>query len=372
MKKLVILFVLFAFLLSGCDTQEETPLPNTDTLLATMVSETISVIESDQQDQTALLATMVSGTLSAIQSEQQIPAITTTPTIIFTPEMTFTPSITFAPTMTVTPIAPLPSIDTAACVPLGPEPTLATVTRVIDGDTINVVINGQEFTVRYIGIDTPETVHPSKPVESFGPEASNKNKELVEGKEVILYKDVSETDQYDRLLRYIYVDGIFVNYELVKEGYANTSRYPPDVACADLFGQAEREAREAMAGLWGAEPTLAATQAATGSSSISIGYIFYDGVVSRSEPYEYVEIVNNGSAAVDLAGWSLHDEAGKTFRFPAYQSQPGESCRVYTNDNHPEYCGFSYYQNNPAIWNNGGDCATLKDSAGQIMDNKCY
>ena len=81
------------------------------------------------------------------------------------------------------------------------------VTRVIDGDTIELE-TGQK--VRYIGINTPETVDPRKPAECFGRESSEKNKELVEGKIVELEKDISETDKYQRLLRYVYVDGVLV------------------------------------------------------------------------------------------------------------------------------------------------------------------
>lgn len=125
------------------------------------------------------------------------------------------------------------------------------VTKVIDGDTIDVLIGGETKRVRYIGIDTPETVHPSKPVECFGFEASNKNKELVAGKMVQLVKDISETDKYGRLLRYVYVDGVFVNLALVEGGYANVYSYPPDVAKIDLFLEAERKARASSVGLWG-------------------------------------------------------------------------------------------------------------------------
>ncbi len=125
------------------------------------------------------------------------------------------------------------------------------VVRVVDGDTIEVLIDGRKKTVRYIGIDTPETVHPSKPVECFGVEASNKNKELVVGKKVRLAKDVSETDKYGRLLRYVYVDDTFVNLTLVQEGYANALSYPPDVAFNEEFRKAEQEAREDRRGLWG-------------------------------------------------------------------------------------------------------------------------
>jgi micrococcal nuclease len=131
----------------------------------------------------------------------------------------------------------------------------ALVIRVIDGDTIE--IEGA-LKVRYIGIDTPETVHPSKPVECYGQAASNRNKELVQGKVVELERDVSETDKYGRLLRYVYVDGQMVNELLVREGYAEVSTYPPDVRYVDLLLAAQQEAQAADRGLWGvcvAQPT---------------------------------------------------------------------------------------------------------------------
>jgi micrococcal nuclease len=121
------------------------------------------------------------------------------------------------------------------------------VVNVVDGDTIKLE-NGD--VVRYIGIDAPETVHPSKPVQCFGKEASDKNEELVEGKEVRLVKDISETDKYGRLLRYVYIDDIFVNDYLVRNGFANSSSYPPDVKYQDQFKQAEEEARNNKRGLW--------------------------------------------------------------------------------------------------------------------------
>jgi len=121
------------------------------------------------------------------------------------------------------------------------------VVKVIDGDTIKLE-NGE--IVRYIGIDTPETVHPSKPVQCFGKEASDKNKELIEGKLVRLEKDITDRDKYGRLLRYIWVDDLFVNDYLVREGYAYVYTYPPDVKYSEQFVQAQKEARENNRGLW--------------------------------------------------------------------------------------------------------------------------
>ena len=127
------------------------------------------------------------------------------------------------------------------------------VTEVVDGDTIQ--INGDQ-TVRFIGIDTPETKDPRRPVGCFGKEASNKTKELLFGKEVILQKDVSETDKYQRILRYVFLpleDGtiLFVNDYLVREGFATVYTYPPDVKYEERLRKAEKEAKENKRGLWG-------------------------------------------------------------------------------------------------------------------------
>ncbi len=127
------------------------------------------------------------------------------------------------------------------------------VTKVVDGDTI--VVEGNQ-TVRFIGIDTPETVDPRRPVGCFGKEASNEVKNLLTGKSVILEKDVSDKDKYNRILRYIYlplVDGqtLFINDYLVREGFGKVLTYPPDVKFDAQFREAERLAKINKKGLWG-------------------------------------------------------------------------------------------------------------------------
>ena len=104
----------------------------------------------------------------------------------------------------------------------------AEVMNVVDGDTIDVLIDGTEVRLRYIGIDTPETVYPAWGEEPYGREASARNRALVSGKTVYLEKDVSETDRYGRLLRYVWLDDdTMVNAVLVAEGYAQVSTYLP-------------------------------------------------------------------------------------------------------------------------------------------------
>lgn len=122
------------------------------------------------------------------------------------------------------------------------------VARVIDGDTIELSDGSR---VRYIGMNTPETVDPRKPVECFGKEAAAKNRELVQDKTVRLEKDVENRDKYGRLLRYVWVSSTFINLELVREGYARIYTFPPNVKYYEQFLAAEREAREAKRGLWG-------------------------------------------------------------------------------------------------------------------------
>lgn len=122
------------------------------------------------------------------------------------------------------------------------------VLRVIDGDTIEVEKLGK---VRYIGVNTPETKHPSRGPEPFGREAYEANKRLVENKTVKLELDAGERDKYGRILAYVYVGNVFVNAWLVENGYAQAMTGPPNVRYADLFVKLERKARESGNGLWG-------------------------------------------------------------------------------------------------------------------------
>ncbi len=127
----------------------------------------------------------------------------------------------------------------------------AYVTRVIDGDTIE--LQGGQM-VRYIGIDAPETVHPEKGVQCYGPEASNRNKQFVEGKFVELLKGIENEDKYGRLLRYVFVDGVFVNAELVAEGYARQSGYGEERRFQQVFVQLEQYSMSKNRGLWSSCP----------------------------------------------------------------------------------------------------------------------
>lgn len=141
--------------------------------------------------------------------------------------------------------------ETAPGILHGPYP----VVRTVDGDTIRVDRDGEEIAIRLIGLDTPETVAADRPVECFGPEASARTAELVDGGEVWLeYDEVSGlTDKYDRTLAFVWLDReTMLNEILIAEGYAEEVTYTEGYAHAEVFRSAESRARDARAGLWGA------------------------------------------------------------------------------------------------------------------------
>jgi micrococcal nuclease len=128
------------------------------------------------------------------------------------------------------------------------------VVRVVDGDTIHVQLGGVREKVRYIGVDTPETKDPRRPVGCFGEQASAFNEQLVSGERVRLVRDVEPRDRFGRLLAYVYrvSDGLFVNAELARLGYAKPLTIAPDVRFAERFAALARQAREQRRGLWAA------------------------------------------------------------------------------------------------------------------------
>jgi micrococcal nuclease len=128
----------------------------------------------------------------------------------------------------------------------------ARVVRVVDGDTIVASVDGSDEYVRYIGVDTPETVKPDTPVQCYGPRASDENHRLVEGRTVRLTFDREVRDDYGRLLAYVHAGGRFVNAELVRDGYARTLAIEPNTAHAAELQRLAVSAAKAGRGLWGA------------------------------------------------------------------------------------------------------------------------
>ncbi|MEI6291129.1 MAG: lamin tail domain-containing protein, partial [Chloroflexota bacterium] len=231
------------------------------------------------------------------------------------------------------------------------EPQYGTVVDVVDGDTIKVLVNGLVYPLRYIGMNTPEntTQH-----EYFGPEASAANSGLTAGKQVTMYKDVSEVDRYNRLLRYVFVGNTFVNYELVQQGFAEAAQYPPDTACAGLFDQTAQQAQAAAIGLW-AKPAAALS---SGNSVV---------ITAVNKQAEYVDIQNTSSASINLSGWNLMSERGHQGCVLSGLLPAGQTLRIWsmTGDG-----GFSCHYPS-AIWNNTqSDPAVLYNPQGVEVDRK--
>lgn len=261
----------------------------------------------------------------------------------------------------------------------GFQVTWVTVRRVIDGDTIELASGAR---VRYIGIDTPEM---SGPRECYATEATAKNRELVEGKRVALRKDVSETDRYGRLLRYVYLPtGEMVNATLVREGYAVTSTFPPDVMFADLFVELEREAREAARGLWGPACETPTTPTLTPIPSVTPGPdpagVRVNGPCSQFDApgddhynlnEEWVCFTNYGGESSEMTRWQVRDEYGHTHIFSSFTLASGATVRLHTGAGANTQADL-YWGSSSAIWNNDGDTVYLWDAAGNRVDEYLY
>ncbi len=179
-----------------------------------------------------------------------------------TPVTTSTSASLHTPTSADT--TPQPDVDFSApgayCVPTNTERTRALVMRVLSGDTIEVAMGNDALKVRYIGLNAPGI---APHMEWQGPQAVAANGNLVSGKYVILVKDLSDTDIDGALLRYAFVDNQFVNYELLRHGFAYAKILQPDTSCEQAFLSAQSEAKTAIQGVWISTPTPTATITST-------------------------------------------------------------------------------------------------------------
>ncbi|MCB0197916.1 MAG: thermonuclease family protein [Anaerolineae bacterium] len=249
------------------------------------------------------------------------------------------------------PATPLPDSG-----PSQPSDGLETVTvaTVIDGDTIELV-DGRR--VRYIGINTPERGQP------YYNEASEANRQLVDGRQVQLEFDQDTFDQYGRTLAYIWANGVMVNREIIVRGYANAFTVPPNVKYTDDFRQAEQEAREAGRGLW------AGSEAPLKIISIQADAPGDD----RENPNgEWIEIANQGSDAVNLVGYTLKDEANHIYIFGNFTLNGSASFRLYSGQGQNTATELYWGLIGESVWNNGSDAAFLRDDQGALVDTYAY
>ncbi|MCB0213581.1 MAG: thermonuclease family protein [Anaerolineae bacterium] len=257
-------------------------------------------------------------------------------------------------TSTALPVStPTPLPDAGPSQPNDGFETVA-VARVVDGDTIELV-DGRR--VRYIGINTPERGQP------YYNEASEVNGQLVNGRQVQLEFDQDTFDQYGRTLAYIWADGVMVNREIIVRGYANAFTVPPNVKYSDAFRQAEQEAREAGRGLWAGSET-----------PLKIISIQADAPGDdRENPNgEWIEIANEGSEGVNMAGYTLKDEANHIYTFGNFTLDGGSHFRLYSGQGQNTAAELYWGLIGESVWNNGSDAAFLRDNQGALVDSYIY
>ena len=231
----------------------------------------------------------------------------------------------------------------------------ALVIRVIDGDTVELE---NEERVRLLGIDTPERG------QVLFDEASDFLKERIEKKEVILKKDVTDKDKYDRLLRYIYIRDTFVNLELVKAGLAKVLIYPPDEEYQEILLQAEALAREKNLGVW---------QHDDSKFCFAIFYLHYNAAGNDNNNLndEFVKFRNACKHTISLNNWVLRDRVNKTYTFPDIELAGKELLTLHTGSGQDNETDI-YWNNNRAIWNNNGDSLKAWNSDGELMLDYTY
>ncbi|MGH3650040.1 MAG: lamin tail domain-containing protein [Acidimicrobiia bacterium] len=257
--------------------------------------------------------------------------------------------------------------DSAAPAPLPPGWSSAEVSNVVDGDTIDVLLDGgREERVRLIGTNSPEGG------ECFAAEATAGLTGLVLGQTVYLEPDVSDRDQFGRLLRYVWTaDDRFVNAVSVAEGWAIARDYPPDTARSAELQAAEESARASGSGLWASDACGTAAAA-----DIRILDVEYDAAGNDNFNLngEWVEITNREDSVVELTDWVLKDEsASHRYPFPRdFSLRPGAAVRVFTGCGQDTDDALYWCATGSAVWNNSGDTAFLLDPDGNIVFSYSY
>jgi len=227
------------------------------------------------------------------------------------------------------------------------------VTSIIDGDTF--IIN-DKYPVRMIGINAPEKGM------YFYEEAKQNLEILILGKYVILETDVSNKDKYGRLLRYVFENEYFINYEMVKFGFANAYDYEPDTKYSKLFKEAEEYARANNSGVW-EKKDLSFLE-------VKINYDA-DGKDEENLNDEWVQLMNKGDEVISFKNWSIKDSATNIYIFKDFKLYPDDSVFLFTGYG-VDSSGKIYWNSSRPIWNNNHDTLYLRDSSGILVEYLNY
>jgi micrococcal nuclease len=246
-----------------------------------------------------------------------------------------------------------------------PDKVNAMVSRVIDGDTIELQGN---IEVRLLGINTLEEGQP------YYQESTNRLKELVEGKIVVLESDVQDKDQYGRLLRYVFIDGVFANLQMLKEGYATVYIIRPNTKYEASLRNAENEAKALELNIW-KQP---AGENICDDRCIGVSYLKWNAEGSDCDNLngEYVTFINSCFYPCDLTSWTVKDESSRDpYVFPVFVLESEKTISLYTGcgtntETQLYWCASGYECN--AIWNNDGDTLYMRNSKGELVLNYPY
>ncbi|MCK5398325.1 MAG: lamin tail domain-containing protein [Thermoplasmata archaeon] len=221
-----------------------------------------------------------------------------------------------------------------------------------DGDTFKTVEGDY---VRLLGINTEETGMP------HSSSAKHRLEELLNSGEIRLESDIEDTDRYDRLLRYVWAGDVFVNLELVREGHAHVYVIPPNIKYWDDFIAAEKEAIANQNNLW--QPSE------------------YDIIITELEPVqgsgadglniERVTFRNEGTASIDMTGWTVKDESTHIYEFQDFVLSPGQSVSLRSGEGTDTMVNV-YWHDDSSVWNNDGDVCFLRDGNGLLVDGWRY
>lgn len=250
----------------------------------------------------------------------------------------------------------------------------AKVGKVVDGDTIWAMIDFMYAKIRLIGLDTPETVHPSKPVEYFGKQASNFAKKVLSDREIKLSYDWDKFDKYERLLAYVWLsveykeneEYVLFNLLSILNGYGHAYlSFPFKDEYMEIFRKAETYARENYIGLWSDNEMSEEQEESTKiipeveeKGNVRIAFINY------GDNPEYIKIKNYGNTIVNLGGWKITDEGEKhVYVFGNVELKPGYTISLYSGPAANKNVWMNAY-----IWNNDGDTGFLYDDEGNLMD----
>lgn len=253
-----------------------------------------------------------------------------------------------------------------------------TVSEVIDGDTFSV--NGDER-IRMVGINTPEVD------QYFYEEAKEVLMLMIDKTIVRLEQDITDTDKYGRLLRYVFAGELFVNLEMAKRGFANVFTVPPDVKYTDELLEAQRYARENNLGLWeisagyigenikeDQENKTDGSSDQSGAELIIISVeLIWDAPGNDMENLngEYAGIKNESAYDIDIGGWTVKDDATKIYEFKHYILKGGEEIFLFSGRG-TDSKGSLYWNNSQPVWNNDHDTLYLRDSSGLLVEIYSY